>query len=238
MLTWGSGDRVALLIHGMLGAASQYHDVGPALAARGYRAVAIDLPGHGDAPRAPDATMELFVDAVLSAVDTPPALAIGHSLGAIVLSHALPRLRPGRAVYVDVPFSGPSTDPPVPAAELRERFTTSRAARTVERLATRADWSAEDRRVEAEAAARFDVETAVALERSYVGHSVEAPTVPSLVVRADPSRYVSAERARELEEIGFWVRSVAGAGHSVWYGHLDEFMGVLDEWTKTVGGRV
>ncbi|RZT17220.1 alpha/beta hydrolase family protein [Kribbella sp. VKM Ac-2569] len=231
MLTWGSGDRVALLVHGMLGAASQYHEVGPALAARGYRAVAVDLPGHGDARPAPDATMELFVDAVLVDVDTPPALAIGHSLGAIVLSHALPRLRPDRAVYVDVPLSGPSTDPP-PAAELRERFTTSRAARTVERLTTRPGWSAEDCRVEAEAAARFDVETAVALERSYVGHAVERPAVPSLVVRAEPSRYVSPERARELEEMGFWVRSVPGAGHSVWYGHLDEFMGVLDEWLE------
>ncbi|TCC26127.1 alpha/beta fold hydrolase [Kribbella sindirgiensis] len=232
MLIWGSGDRVALLVHGMRGAASQYHAVGPALAARGYRAVAIDLPGHGDAPRAPDATMELFVDAVLAAVDTPPALAIGHSLGAIVLSHALPRLRASRVVYVDVPFSGPSTDPPAPAAELRERFTTSRAARTVERLAPRPGWSAEDCRVEAEAAARFDVETAVALERSYIGQSVERPAVPSLVVRADPSRYVSPERARELEEMGFWVRTVPGAGHSVWYGHLDEFMGVLDEWLE------
>ncbi|WP_327634809.1 alpha/beta fold hydrolase [Kribbella sp. NBC_00482] len=232
MLTWGSGDRVALLIHGMLGAASQYHEVGPALAARGYRAVAIDLPGHGDAPRAPDATMELFVDAVLSVVDTPPALAIGHSLGAIVLSDALARLRPSRAVYVDVPLSDPSADPPAPAAELRERFTTSRAARTVERLATRTGWSAADCRVEAEAAARFDVETAVALERSYVGQAVKRPVVPSIVVRADPSRYVSARRARELEELGFWVRSVPGAGHSVWYGHLDEFMGVVDEWLE------
>ncbi|WP_202872352.1 alpha/beta fold hydrolase [Kribbella soli] len=224
---------MALLVHGMLGAASQYHSVGPALADRGYRAVAVDLPGHGDAPRAPDATMDLFVDAVLSVVDRPPALAIGHSLGAIVLSHALPRLQPGRAVYVDVPLSAPSAAPPASAAELRERFTASRAARTVERLAIRPDWSAEDCRVEAEAAARFDVETAVALERSYFGgDAVQGPVVPSLVVRADPSRYVSAERARELEELGFWVRSVPGAGHSVWYGHLDDFMGVLDEWLE------
>lgn len=29
MLTWGAGDRVALLIHGMLGAASQFHQLGP-----------------------------------------------------------------------------------------------------------------------------------------------------------------------------------------------------------------
>ncbi|WP_410792093.1 alpha/beta fold hydrolase [Kribbella sp. C-35] len=95
-------------------------------------------------------------------------------------------MRPGRAVYVDVPLSGTSTDPPASAAGLRER--------------------------------------------SYVGQAVEVPVVPSLVVRADPSRYVSPERARELEEMGFWVRSVPGAGHSVWYGHLDEFMEVLDEW--------
>jgi pimeloyl-ACP methyl ester carboxylesterase len=233
MLTWGSGDRVALLVHGMLGAASQYHEVGPALAARGYRAVAVDLPGHGSAPRAPAATMEVFVDALLSVLEAPPALAIGHSLGAIVLSHAVPRLRPGRVVYVDVPLDHASADAPPSVAELRERFTSSRDARTLDRLlATRSDWSAADCRVEAEAAARFDIETAVALERSYVGQAAEGPAVPSLVVRADPSRYVSPERARELEELGFWVRSVPGAGHSVWYGHLDEFMAVLDEWLR------
>ncbi|WP_350276173.1 alpha/beta fold hydrolase [Kribbella sp. HUAS MG21] len=83
-LTWGSGNRVVLLIHGMLGAATQFHQVGPALAERGYRALAVDLPGHGLAPPAPDATMEHFVDAVLDAVDAPPVMAIGHSLGAMV----------------------------------------------------------------------------------------------------------------------------------------------------------
>lgn len=54
--------------------------------------------------------------------------------------------------------------------------------------------------------------------------------VPSLVIRAEPSRYVSVERARELAELGFWVRSVPCAGHCVWYGYFDDFMGVLDEW--------
>lgn len=226
MLTWGSGDRVAVLIHGMLGAATQYHSVGPALAARGYRAIAVDLPGHGEAPAAPGADMDDFVDAVLRAA-SEPALAIGHSLGAIVLLHALPRLRPERAVYVDVPLDGGNSRS---TPDARERLTAARAMRTEAQLLTRPGWSAEDRRVEAQAAERFDVDTAVSLERSYAGRAAGVPSVPSLVVRADPSRYVSAERARELEELGYLVRSVPGAGHSVWYGRLDDFMGVLDEW--------
>ncbi|MEV4262153.1 alpha/beta fold hydrolase [Kribbella sp. NPDC049584] len=143
---WGSGDRVALLVHGMLGSAAQYHQVGPALAERGYRAIAVDLPGHGDSPAAPDATMDLFVDAVLESVDHRPSLAIGHSLGAVVLSHALPRLRPARVVYVDVPFDSPSGDPP--SVDLRERFTAARAARTEQHLRTRhPGWSADDCRL-------------------------------------------------------------------------------------------
>ena len=228
-VTWGSGDRVALLVHGMLGSAAQYHQVGPALAERGYRAIAVDLPGHGDSPAAPDATMDLFVDAVLESVDPKPSLAIGHSLGAVVLSHALPRLRPARVVYVDVPFDSPSGD--LPAVDLRERFTAARTARTEHQLRiTHPGWSADDCRLEAEAAAKFDVDTAVALERSYPGQVVRRPTIPSLVIRAEPSRYLSTERSRELEELGFSVRSVRGAGHCVWYGFLDDFMATLDAW--------
>lgn len=227
MLTWGSGDRLVVLVHGMLGAATQYHEVGPALAGHGCRVVAVDLPGHGSA--APGETMEDFVDAVVAA-GSRPALAIGHSLGAIVLWEALARLRPARAVYVDVPLEGggPSSRS---ASELREHFGAARAARTEAHLrATRPAWSAEDCRVEAEAAERFDVETAVALERSYARRATGRPTVPSLVVRADPSRYVSPERARELEGLGFCVRGIPGAGHSVWYGRVDDFLGALDGW--------
>lgn len=224
--TWGSGPRTAVLLHGMLGSAAQYHQLGPALADRGYRAVALDLPGHGDSPPAADATMDLFVVSVLESVDREPTLAIGHSLGAVVLSHALFQLRPARAVYVDVPLLSAPAKPP---ANHHERLTTARTNRSEPSLrATHPNWSAEDCRIEAEAAAKFDVDTAVALERSYTGYTAVPPTIPSLVVRADPSRYVSPERAWELEQMGFRVRSVPGAGHCVWYGFLDDFMGALE----------
>jgi pimeloyl-ACP methyl ester carboxylesterase len=271
--TWGSGHRLAVLLHGMMGSADQFHRVGPALADRGYRAIALDLPGHGTSPAATDADLAMFaasvvesVAAVVESVEVRPELAIGHSLGAVVLAEALPALRPSRAVYVDVPFDGPT--PGLPAEMLSSNFGEAKAARTFDRLRqSKPGWSEEDYRVEAEAARQFDVATAVALEVAYsnrprsaaastggstvaIGAST-APTgastaalrptselpsqltsteVPSLLIRAEPSKYVSAERAAELEACGFTVRSIEGAGHSVWYGHFDEFMGALDGW--------
>nr|BFE86321.1 hypothetical protein GCM10020093_089220 [Planobispora longispora] len=51
---WGSGDRVAVLIHGIMASSRCWWRVGPALAERGYRVVAVDLPGHGGSPRGAD----------------------------------------------------------------------------------------------------------------------------------------------------------------------------------------
>lgn len=62
---WGSGDRTALLVHGMFGSSESWTRVGEALAARGFRAVAIDLPGHGQSPRDPQLTVERAAEALL-----------------------------------------------------------------------------------------------------------------------------------------------------------------------------
>lgn len=235
--TWGDGVRVAVLVHGMMGAASQYYEVGPALAARGYRVVAVDLPGHGESPRAPEADLGLFVRSVVETVGVEPELAIGHSLGAVVLAAALPVLRPARAVYVDVPFIEERQE--ADAGEMLERFEKARATRTVEQLrVSRPMWTEEDRRVEAEAARQFDPVTAAALE---VAHSNEPPgnppdtsSIPSLLIRAEPSRYVSPERAAELKALGFEVKEIEGAGHCVWYGHHAQFMKLIDEFRLRV----
>lgn len=248
--TWGTGHRLAVLLHGMMGSADQFHRVGPALADRGYRALALDLPGHGDSPTATDADLAMFAASVVESVGERPTLAIGHSLGAVVLAEALPALRPSRTVYVDVPFDGPT--PGETAEVLWSSFSEAKAGRTFDRLRqSKPGWSEEDCRVEAEAARQFDVATAVALEVAHSNQtrsaastggsrtprpSTEVPSeltstgVPSLLIRADPSKYVSAERAAELEGCGFTVRSIAGAGHSVWYGHFKEFMAALGGW--------
>lgn len=101
-----------MLIHGMMGESRQFWQVGPALAGRGYRAIAVDLPGHGHSPPCLTGGLPAFAEALVASVPGTPQLAVGHSLGAIVLAFPLPGLQPNRAVYVDVPFKpqGPSSD--------------------------------------------------------------------------------------------------------------------------------
>ena len=232
---WGEGDRVAVLVHGMMGESRQFWELGPALADRGFRAIAVDLPGHGYSPTCTSGGLTAFAVALTASVPPEPALALGHSLGAMVLAAALPRLGPQRAVYVDVPFQRQgSAEEPADTKALTADFEEARKRRTVPALAiSRPWWKDADREVEAEAARLFHVPTAVALELAEADQAGARPPpvdVPSLLIHADPSAFVSADRIGELEELGFAVRGVPGAGHSVWYGFLDDFMRELDSW--------
>src|SRR5689334_21746540 len=117
--TWGTGERVAVLIHGRLADGRAFHEVGPALAGRGYRAVAVDLPGHGRSPPDATATLDSTAEALRRTVPGTVELAIGHSLGGMVLAVACGRgWRPGRAVYVESAVSWPVQSPAAVTAQL------------------------------------------------------------------------------------------------------------------------
>lgn len=231
---WGSGGDVAVLVHGMMGESRQFWEIGPALADRGFRAIAVDLPGHGRSGQCLAGGMDAFVDSLVESVPPRPALAIGQSLGGMVIAGALERLEPARAVYVDIPFQPLDSDAqPRDADSLAALFEQAKAGRTASRLAeTRTWWKQRDCEVEEEAARLFDVPSAVALELAEEWGDIAPPAVaiPSLLIHADPSDYVSASRVHDLRALGFAVRGVKGAGHSVWYGFFDEYMAVLDAW--------
>jgi pimeloyl-ACP methyl ester carboxylesterase len=226
---WGRGDQVAVLIHGMMADSAAWWEVGPALAQRGYRVIAVDLPGHGLSPRSDRATMSSVVDSLLATVPDVPALAVGHSMGGVVLAAAAARLRPGRTVYVDTTFNG---TPTVDAQQLTARLTGAARVRGLEELRRdRPWWSEEDRVVEVRANEAFDVATAVSLVVDAAGRDfTPAADRPRLMVRAEPSDTVSPDFAAQLAATGFEVRSVEGAGHTVWFGFLKEFMATLDGW--------
>jgi pimeloyl-ACP methyl ester carboxylesterase len=228
---WGCGERVAVLLHGMMADSGSWWQVGPALAERGYRVIAVDLPGHGHSPRSSQATVQSFVSWLLESVATGPELAIGHSMGGSILAACVERLRPQRAVYVDVPFVNTRTVP-VDAAALTAERESDKASRTLDSLrANRPWWSEQDRIAEVESAKLWDVATAVSLSLDAAGRDLTPTTaIPSLMVRADPSEYVTPQDVERLKARGFEVRSVAGAGHSVWYGYFEEFMKTLDDW--------
>lgn len=225
----GSGGRVAVLLHGMMGSAASWWRVTPQLVRSGYRVLAIDLPGHGCSPRDPALSVERAADALVSTAEQArggqPAVAIGHSFGGLVLAAAATRLRPGVAVYVDAPFSSRGGQD---RAQVQAAYEQDRAQRTVQWLAEhRPEYGERDRVVEARAAERFDAATGAAVAASPGGRWSPAPG--SIVVRARPSAYVTEEEAAALREHGVLVRSIPGAAHSVWYSHFEEFVAALPE---------
>ncbi|MHB1863215.1 MAG: alpha/beta fold hydrolase [Gemmatimonadaceae bacterium] len=90
--------RPVVLVHGWGASAYSYRDALPALAAAGFRAIALDLPGHGlsDKPSALDAysrpAMTAAVGVLLDALDVRDACVVGVSMGgAIALGLAIER---------------------------------------------------------------------------------------------------------------------------------------------------
>jgi len=142
--SYGEGDRVVVLIHGLLMNRRMFSRLGPALAERGNRAICVDLLGHGRSDRPEDLrlySMPLFarqVAALLDHLDLDSAIVGGTSLGANV-SLELATSQPDRvrALFVEMPvldnaLSGvAATFTPVmlglrfgrPAFELTSRFT-------------------------------------------------------------------------------------------------------------------
>jgi pimeloyl-ACP methyl ester carboxylesterase len=93
------------LLHGVMALAETWWRIGPALAARGWRVAAVDLPGHGGDVRGDGALdLDALVDGVAARLDGPVDLLVGHSLGAVVALGLLGR-DPGaaRALVLEEP---------------------------------------------------------------------------------------------------------------------------------------
>jgi pimeloyl-ACP methyl ester carboxylesterase len=86
----GEGDRVLILVHGLLMNRRMYERLGPEMAARGNRVVCVDLLGHGRSDRPDDPrlySMTAFadqLDALLDHLELERAVIGGTSLGANV----------------------------------------------------------------------------------------------------------------------------------------------------------
>jgi pimeloyl-ACP methyl ester carboxylesterase len=229
---WGDGEKLALLLHGMMGSSESWWRVAPEIAARGYRVVALDLPGHGLSASDPQLTVEAaarsVVDTLADLSPMPPDVAIGHSYGGTVLAAAVTALKPGRAIYVDAPTTSRGG---WDREETRAEYAASRTERTYENLRRdRPHYSARDCEVETRAAEQFDVDTAAGLAAASGGDWTPSSPPPSLMVRPVPGDYISDRDADALRARGVEVRNIPGASHSVWYGHFEEFMAAIDDW--------
>jgi pimeloyl-ACP methyl ester carboxylesterase len=225
-LSWGSpsAERRALLIHGLGSNGALMWRYGVALADAGWRADAVDLRGHGTAPRALDYTLAAYgADAVgtRAGAERPWDLVIGHSLGgaASVLAAAEDPSWTHRLILVDPAIMLTDRDRDI------VRNSQTRAFEDASEEAVRAEhphWHPQDielKALSAQQASRWAVEqTSAQNVRWDVTDAALRVSVPTHVIASDPHVYSifrgkPAEAAVARNPV-FTVSVVADAGHS------------------------
>lgn len=108
--SYGEGERLLVLVHGLLMNRRMFERLGPQLAERGNRVVCVDLLGHGRSDRPEDLrlySMPLFarqVTALLDHLEQPAAVVGGTSLGAnVALELAVARPERVRGLFIEMP---------------------------------------------------------------------------------------------------------------------------------------
>ena len=226
---WGTGDRYAVLVHGVMSDSRNWRRVGPVLAERGYHVVAVDLRGHGHSPRAAEYTADLMAEDILETVPYAPELVMGHSLGGLTVSLAVDRLHPERAVYIDPAFSCPAAG--WLQLKLAPAFLRTLARQSAAKIAKRNPrWDPSDVAIERETFESFHRAAIPAVLAPSVMRAPEHLAIPSLVMLADNSYLVKPHVADHLRATGFDVRVVAGSGHVINRDDHDGFMRALDGW--------
>ncbi|WP_314223173.1 alpha/beta fold hydrolase [Streptomyces zaehneri] len=230
---WGTGERVAVLVHGIMSDHRTWHELVPVLTGRGYRVLAVDLRGHGVSARG-EYEPRLFAEDLLETLPHAPEVALGHSLGALALALAVAELQPARAVYSEPAWqlagAHGSLDPAL--FTLFKRSSRALAALSRPPLDGEPDERLEKRvAAEQQALDRWDEKTALALSsHRHIDHTPEKALVPSLVQTSDPSMLVSAEMRAELVRRGFEVRTVPDAPHAIHRDRFDAFVESLSGW--------
>lgn len=228
-VSWGSASspRRALLVHGLGSSGALMWRFGVALADAGWRATAVDLRGHGTAPRSLDYTIAAYA-ADLREVDSgDPSgaraawdLVIGHSLGgaaATVASAEAPEWT-RRLVLVDPGIHLDDDDREAVRVSQEQSFADPSEAAV---RAEHPDWHPLDIELKSQAAqqaSRWAVEQTGEQNTPWdVRDAASRLAVPTHVIGSDPAVYslfTGALADEVLRNPAVTMSVVAGAGHS------------------------
>lgn len=242
---------IAVLVHGVTGWHRTWWRVGPALAERGWRVVAVDQRGHGTSPRLDGAaTIEDLADDLERTIDEVAGgtvdLLVGHSLGAAVsmcLAHRRPTIA-RRVVLEDPPSLDRSDDDDFLERLAREAAAARETpdAEVARELAENPRWTEGDARQNVEGRALVDVDGIVASLRKprdfQVVELAARMAVPVLYILADDERsvLVGPARARLLENLPPDARMIElDAGHTVHRDRFEEYVSAVVDWAGRDG---
>ena len=249
--------RSALLLHGITSSSGTWWRVGPALAERGFDVVAADLRGHGASPPGtPGTGLEGLAadvhDTARQLADPSDGarvdLAVGHSLGALVLMTLL-GWQPGLARFVVL------EDPPAPAAvdwsrvadEIERdagRARTDPEGLRAELLAPPASLEPDDADIRVQSLAALDARTAAAelrrgldFDLAALAAAVRVPALLFLGTEERGSMTVGPARAAVATALPQGWTEVVDCGHTVHREAFGSYMRRLDAWLERVGAR-
>jgi pimeloyl-ACP methyl ester carboxylesterase len=227
--------------------------VGPALAERGFRVLAVDLRGHGSSPR-PAAALSIadlaidVAETVEAAAGSPAAggraapvdLLVGHSLGALVALE-LVAAQPGfaRRLVVEDPPGRSSIDwaalaPGIEADTRRAASAPDALRRDLE--AANPAWPPGEAERRVADLADCDGQAIAAALRPGVPFDLPAllatptPVLMLLAEEALGSNLLGLDRKAAVEALRDGITRVLPAGHSIHREALDPWLAAVDAW--------
>lgn len=233
-LSWGdaSAARRALLVHGLGSSGALMWRLGDALADAGWHATAVDLRGHGDAPRSLDYTVAAYgADLAATRPDDagPWDAVVGHSLGgaASTVAAASAPDWTRRLVLIDPAIHVDGRDAAIVRRSQERAFADTRLEVVQQE---HPHWHPQDQELKIDAVQRasaWAVEQTSAQNRPWdVRDAAARLTVPTHVIGADPAVYsiFTGDLASEVLAANplITLSVVEGAGHSLHRDRPDE----------------
>ncbi|MGM7668290.1 alpha/beta fold hydrolase [Microbacterium sp. A93] len=225
-LSWGAPDspRTALLVHGLGSSGALMWRLGDALAHAGWHAVAVDLRGHGEAPRTLDYTIGAYAGDLAAIGPTRRGAwdaVIGHSLGgaASTMAAASASSWTDRLILIDPAILVKDRDASIIRRSQERAFADNRIDAVQQE---HPHWHPQDNELKVDAVTRasgWAVEQTSAQNQPWdVRADAARLSIPTHIIGADPKVY-SLFTGHTAESVlasnaNISMSVVAGAGHS------------------------